>query len=104
MNLLLLARTPYFFMGGIVLFLVLMSLYVYQINTLTQAAYQIAAHEKLLETLQDERNKLEAQYVQISSVQNLGQLAKERHFEKIGRVIYAKMSEKAAVRAPATKP
>lgn len=66
----------------------LLSLYVFQVNSLTTLAYSAKGSETALKTLSQESASLETLHRQSFGIAKLEQLAKMLRFERIAKVTY----------------
>ena len=78
-----------------VAFALLTGVYIFQINSLTEKAHDIAKGESEISNLKIETKSLEMQYVQSSSFTSLEELAANLEFEKITYVSYSRVGEGA---------
>ena len=84
--------------GGLALFL-LMMVYVFQINQLTQASYLIKNDNKKIETLLTENKMLETGFAESSFLGQVRDRATALHFEKTTQVSYLQMADTSLARA-----
>jgi len=83
------------FISSTIAFALLSAVYIFQINSLTEKAHDIANNESEITNLKAEAKSLEIQYVQNSSFTNLEKLAAHLEFEKITHVSYSRVGEGA---------
>ena len=70
---------------------VLLSLYIFQINSLTALAYHVADQEVIIQELHEANVRLEARMYQSLSFNDFAALADEFSFEKIGTISYIRV-------------
>jgi len=83
------------FISSTIAFALLSVVYIFQINSLTEKAHNIARDKSEITNLKVETKNLEMQYVQNSSFANLEELAAHLEFEKITHVSYSRVGEGA---------
>jgi len=86
------ARKKFLFIFGIALSALLVGLYIFQLNYLTQLAYHIAETEEQLSELKYGNATLQAQTFQAISLKDMETLAAEKNFRKVDKVTYVQVS------------
>lgn len=81
------------FISSTIAFALLSAVYIFQINSLTEKAHDIAKGESEITNLKAQAKTLEMQYVQNSSFTNLEELAARLEFEKITHISYSRVGE-----------
>jgi len=72
--------------------ILLVGLYIFQLNSLTTLAYHIASYEEQLTQLKYDNADLQAQTFKAVSFKDLSALAAAKNFEKIDTVTYLRVS------------
>jgi len=86
-------RNKFVLTATLVLVATFLSLYVLQINSLTQLAYEVADHEDQIQETRGENKTLEVQAIQTHPRDHLENLAHSLGFEQIQRVRYLEVTE-----------
>ncbi|HEB13563.1 MAG TPA: hypothetical protein ENI13_01130 [candidate division CPR3 bacterium] len=81
--------------ASILLIVLLLSLYIVQVNLLTGSAFNISSLEGQLKELRESNKSLERIYMETIQLRNLDELASVMGFEKIGYVSYIKVIDTA---------
>ena len=74
--------------SGLLLSTFLFGFYIFQLNSLTTLAWQVAETEDFLTQLKHKNTSLEQKAYQALSMRDLARIAKERQFVKISSVTY----------------
>lgn len=77
------------------LLITLLALYVFQVNSLTELAYRIAAEEGQTYEIEEQNKRLQISATQSYGLQEYAVLARQFGFEKIGRISYLRAFESA---------
>ena len=84
-------RKKILIVSGLLISSFLIGLYMFQLNSLTTLAWQIAESEDFLTQLKHENTALEQKAYQALTRRDLERIAKEREFVKINSVTYLRL-------------
>ena len=77
-----------FWIFSYLLFIFLLSFYVFQINSLTSNTYLFQSYEKNINEAKEENTKLEIQLAELNSLENLEKLVENLNYERAEKVKY----------------
>lgn len=76
---------------------VLLTLFVFQINSVIQKTYSLKNYEKELVLLSEKNRNLEIKVAQLNSLENVESLVRDLNYEKIGEISYIQLMEPQVV-------
>ena len=77
-----------FWIFSVVLIILLLTFYVFQINSLIQNTYVIQGYEEKVKDLTEGNKKLEINLAELNSLQNLEHLVKSLNYTEAGKIKY----------------
>lgn len=85
---------------GALVIVFLTGFYIFQVNAITQASFNIANYDKDLANLQKELKNLQLNFSGLSSLSNLEVLLVSRGYEKVDKIQYIQVLESTVAQKP----